>query len=150
MFIESEIVINSSKDTVWNDLINIENSLNVFEDIKAIEIIHKNEDSLVGLKWKETRELMGKQASEIMYIIEANELSDYTAEAINSGCLYHTTVSVQDSDNQVVVKKSFRAKPITFIAKIFYPLMLLMKGTLNKCLIKDLRDLKTYSESKNL
>ncbi len=91
---------------------------------------------------------MGKEATETMWITEATENDSYMSEARNSGCLYHSSVLLEETEGAVLVSKTFRSTPETLLAKLMAPVMLLMKGTLKKCLIRDLEDLKSYLEKK--
>lgn len=146
MNIQAETKINSTTEKVWEVVSDIKNAAKVFKDIKSIEILEKPHQNLLGLKWKETREFMGKEAEETMWIAEVKESASYTTEAINCGCLYHTSVHIKSTNGGVIVTKSFTATPQSFIAKMMSPFMRLMKRTLEKCLKKDLSDLKSFLE----
>jgi hypothetical protein len=149
MEISTSIKVKASKERLWKTITNFNNLASVFKDIKAIEIIEKPQDGIMGLKWKETRALMGKKSTETMWITNVEENKSYTSEAKNSGCLYQTSISLMESDGEVIVMKTFKATPLTIFAKLMIPLMLLMKGTLKKCLAKDIGDLKTHIESES-
>ena len=147
MFVQAQVEVGASKEEVWEIISNMEIAASVFKDIKSLEIIEKPPSGLLGLKWKEVRDFMGKEAEETMWIVEASENQSYTAEAKNSGCLYHSSIILEDKDNGTIVKKTFRSTPQSFIAKLMMPLMQLMKGTLRKCIQRDLDDLKSYLNS---
>ena len=140
------IIISATKDEIWAAISDIKNASKIFKDIKKITIITQPGKGILGTKWEETREFMGKESSEIMWISEVQEMISYVAEAKNSGCLYHSSMILHDCDEGVIVTKTFHSTPETFLAKIMLPLMLLMHKTLKKCLQKDLEDLKSYIE----
>ena len=68
MVTKVEVTINGSKEDVWNMITDIENSSKTITGIEQIEILEKPGDGLVGLKWRETRTLFGRTATEIMWI----------------------------------------------------------------------------------
>ena len=143
MFVQGQIKISTSKEQIWKIVTDMENAAKIFKDVKSIEILEKPQSGLRGLKWKETRELMGKASTETMWIVDDAENKFYTAEAKNSGCLYHSSIILEEIEGGVVVKKTFRSTPQTIFAKLMTPLMYMMKGTLRKCLLRDLEDLKS-------
>ena len=146
MFVQSQIKISASKEKVWNVISNIENAADVFSDIKNIQIVDRPQNGLIGLRWKEIREFMGKDAEETMWITDAVINKFYTSEAKNSGCLYHSSLVLEECDEGVWVSKTFKSTPETFLAKILAPMMRLMQGTMRKCLARDLEDIKNYCE----
>ena len=150
MFIRVKDKVNVSKEQAWDVVSDIENASKVFKDIKSIEIMDKPQAGLIGLKWKEVREFMGKEAAETMWITDAEVNKFYMAEAKNSGCLYHSGIHLQECEGGVMVSKSFKSTPQTIFAKLMLPVMYLMKGALKKCISKDLNDLKYYLEEKSL
>ena len=148
MEVHGQIKISSPKERIWGVISDIENAANVFKDIKSIEILEKPKSEILGTKWKEVRVFVGKEATETMWICEVKEYKSFTSEAKNSGCLYHSTITLETQNDGVVVTKSFKSTPLTLFAKMMTPVMYLMKGTLKKCLDRDLYDLKCYLEEK--
>ena len=146
MKVHGQIVIKNSKENIWRAVTDIQSAAQVFKDIKSIEILEKPEQGFLGTRWKETREFMGKEATETMWITEVSDLQSYTSKAENSGCIYHSTIILEESENGVAVTKTFESTPVTWLAQLMAPLMVLMGGTLKKCLLKDLDDLKTHIE----
>lgn len=134
--------MNATKEQVWAIVTDIENAKDRITCIKDIEILEKPSSGFVGLKWKETREMFGKEAVETMWIKESKENEYYVTEAINSGCIYHSTVALQEKDGGVELTMSFKSTPQSFFAKLMSPLMLMMKGMIRKAFEKDLEDIK--------
>jgi len=147
MRVEGQIRISSSKESVWDAVSDIEDAARIFKDIKSIELIDKPQSGLMGTKWKETRVFMGKEATETMWIIEVTDQKSYVSEAKNSGCIYHSSISLEEKGDDVIVTKTFESTPETFFAKLMSPLMFMMRGTLQKCLVKDLEDLKKFLQA---
>lgn len=139
--------MNSSKEKVWEVVTDIERSKERMECIKKIEVLNKPAQGLVGFKWKETREMFGKEAVETMWITEAKENEFYVTEARNSGCLYHSTIRLEEEGKGVRVHMTFKSTPESLLAKLMSPLMLMMKGMVRNAFIKDLEDIKKYLEN---
>lgn len=127
---------------VWKIVTDIEKFKDRISCIKGIEILEKPADGLVGFKWREIREMFGREAEETMWIKEAVEHQYYVAEAKNSGCIYHSRVSLIEEGGVTEVSMSFKSIPQTFMAKLMSPIMYLMKGTIKKAYEKDLKDIE--------
>ena len=138
----AKIAIDSSKEKVWSIVSDIENAAKRIKCIKSLEMIERPEHGLIGTKWKETREMFGKEAIETMWIIDAKENEFFITEAKNSGCLYHSKVQIHERENGVELEMTFTATPESLLAKVMSPLMYLMKGTIKKAFLKDLEDIK--------
>lgn len=144
----ASISIQASKESAWSALTNISKSQELISSIKSIEILNQPNEGLVGLKWKETREMFGKEAIETMWIIESVENKFYIAEALNCGCRYLSRVEIKENADDIRVQMSFEARPQTFLAKMMMPMMFLMKGMIKKAFEKDLLEIKEFLEKK--
>ncbi|MDA8792758.1 SRPBCC family protein [Bacteriovoracaceae bacterium] len=139
--------IMSTKEKVWDVVTDLEQAKDRIESIKEIEVLNKSDSGFVGTKWKETRDMFGKEAVETMWIIEAKEYEYYISEARNTGTLYHSTIRLEEESKGVRLHMSFTAKPESLFAKLLSPLMFFMKGMIRKAFIKDLEDIKKYLEN---
>ncbi|WP_127716768.1 SRPBCC family protein [Halobacteriovorax sp. HLS] len=149
MAVSASETIKASIDQVWACVIDIERAKDRIECIKDIEILEKPHSGVVGLKWRETREMFGKEAVETMWITEARENEYYITEANNCGCLYHSTISLKDLGDCVELSMSFKATAQSFSAKLMSPLMFLMGGMIKKAFKKDLQDIKKSLEGQD-
>lgn len=101
----------------------------------------------VGTRFRETRRVFGKEATEEMEVtaFEAGRL--YVLEAVSCGCRYRTEVSCAAVDGGALVRMATEAQPLSRIAKITTPVMsLLMTGVFRKCLKGDLEAIREYAE----
>lgn len=141
--------VNCAKEKVWQAITDIANCKNMISAIIDLAVIEKPETGLVGLKWSETREMFGKEASETMWITEAVEGQYYCIRAENCGAVYLTKMAVAEDNGKTILSMSFSSESMSFIGKVFSALMgLLMKKSLVKMLEKDLQDIKQYLENK--
>lgn len=140
--------INAPLETVWNAITNIENSVNYISGITALEVLERPESGLVGFKWKETRTMFGKEASEVMWVTEAVENSHYNVRAESHGTVYLTTMKIESVEGGTKLSWEFGGEPQTMMAKIMGKLMGgMMKSSTEKALQKDVDDIKAYIES---
>jgi carbon monoxide dehydrogenase subunit G len=147
MKLEVEVRINASKEKVWGIIADIENSINTIAGIEKIEILEKPETGLVGLKWRETRTLFGKTATEVMWITEVEDQSFYKTRAESHGMVYLTTMAVEPAGVETRLSMAFEGIPQTFAGKLMSATMgRFMANATKKALQKDLEDIKNAVE----
>ena len=93
MALQVHVDIDAPKNAVWHAISDIENAATNIDGIQKIEVLERPAAGLVGLKWKETRKMFGKEATETMWITEAVENDYYQAHAESCGCHYISTSS---------------------------------------------------------
>lgn len=141
------IDINAPKETVWAKITDIEKSVETISGIEEIEVLEKPDNGLVGLKWRETRTLFGKQATEVMWITEAEENHYYKTRAESHGAIYTTILKLEEQESQTELSMTFGGQAQTTVAKIMSALMMpFFKKATRKALEKDLEDIKKASE----
>ncbi|MDF1836742.1 MAG: SRPBCC family protein [Planctomycetota bacterium] len=92
-----------------------------------------------GTRWRETRMMFKKEATEVMWVTGFNPPHSYTVEAESHGSRYSTLFEFKPEGDGTKVRWSFTATPLTFGAKIMAPIFgVLMKGTMKKCMLGDL------------
>lgn len=101
-----------------------------------------------GYTWRETRIMFGKKATEDMSITEWAPPNAYTVEARSHGSHYVSHFTFEQTDDQsTLITMSFNATPETFLAKVMMKVFAAMTKKLTKCLVDDLRDIKTAAEA---
>jgi len=73
MIVETQVTIEGSRARVWAAITDIENAAQFIGGIQKIEVLEKPTNSLVGLRWRETRMYFGKPATVEMWITDAAE-----------------------------------------------------------------------------
>ncbi len=148
MQVSTEISINANKAAVWKAITDIENSARMISSINRVEVIDKPAATLAGLKWKETRTLFGKEATETMWVTELKEHEYYATRAENHGSVYITKRSLNESNNSTLLTTTFEGMPQTTTARLLSFLMSpLIKSSIRKTLAKDLQEIKNYIET---
>jgi uncharacterized membrane protein len=147
MVLKAQVTIQGSKEKIWQLITDIEGSPNTINGIEKIEILEKPKDGLVGLKWRETRTLFGKTATEIMWITEAIKNESYKTRAESHGAVYITNFTISERDGEAILAMGFNATPQSFGAKILSATMgFLFKKATKKALMQDLNDIKAAVE----
>lgn len=142
--------INASPEAVWSVITDIENAAKFISGIKAIEIVQQASDStLVGLKWKETREFMGKDAVEVMWITNARAPEFYETRAESHGCVYLSRMELKATEKGTQLTMSFKCEAQTLGARVLWLLTGWMaKKSLCKVIEQDLPDIKSAVEKR--
>ena len=103
-----------------------------------------------GTRWKETRKMMGKEATETMWITRFDPPRCYVAEAESCGTHYVSTLSFEQAGGGTRVTMSFEGRPVTLLAKLLSaPMGWMMKGAVRKMIAQDLADLGAHLEQTN-
>jgi len=138
------IEIFAAPETVWGVIADIQNAVNVISGIKAIEILEAAPGpTITGVKWKETREWMGRDAVEVMWITDACSPSFYETRAESHGSVYTSRMELEPTQNGTRLTMKFNCQPETFGAKTMWLLTGWMaKKSLAKVIGQDLADIK--------
>lgn len=100
-----------------------------------------------GVRWRETRMMFGKEATEEMEITEISPPNSYKVEAASHGMKYVSVFRFRALDpNNTEVTMVFTGTPTSLSGKLMTPLFLLFQGTARKALRKDILDCKAFIE----
>ncbi|QDU37873.1 Polyketide cyclase / dehydrase and lipid transport [Maioricimonas rarisocia] len=116
------------------------------EGIKRIEVLSDVPPG-VGFRWRETREMFGREHSEEMEMTGFDPPHGYLVEAESCGCHYFSEFTFTAVDSGTRATMSFRGEPISLMAKLMMPISRLFSGTVVRMIGKDLDDLKRAIES---
>lgn len=143
------IPIDASPKKVWSIISDIENSADTISGIDKVEVLEPAKGpSITGLKWKETRTMFGKEATEVMWITDAKAPEHYDTRAESHGSVYTTRLSLEPAGKGATLTMSFEGVPQTFGAKVVWVLTGWMaKGAVRKAFQADLDDIKKAAEA---
>lgn len=149
MTIKAETKINAPIDKVFEVFADIKGAQDRITGITKIDIL-SDAKSGIGTKWRETRIMFGKEATEVMEITDLQKNAFYTVEADSHGTKYKTIYEFESQDDgSTIVKMIFEGKPYTFGARLMGIMWFFLKGATTKALEKDMIDLKKYCEGGN-
>lgn len=147
MKMSAQVSIQGSREEIWKVITDIENCTDRISGIEKIEILERPESGLVGLKWRETRTLFGKTATEVMWITDVVENQSYDVRAESHGSVYESRLSIGEEGDNHILKMDFDGQPQTLLAKLMMITMgWMFKGATEKALKQDLEDIKAAVE----
>lgn len=115
-------------------------------DITKIEMLTEGPFGK-GTRWRETRVMFKKEATEEMWVTGFDPPRSYTVEAESHGMHYSTLFSFTPEGDGTKVTWTFSGTPVSLGAKIMAPIFnVLMKGTMKKCMLGDLEALRGVCE----
>ena len=85
MELSVSIEIRRPLEHVWKTVTDFEACSSCIENIVNLEIINQPANTLTGFKWKETRVMFGKEATETMWITNFAENEYYQTKAESHG-----------------------------------------------------------------
>lgn len=116
------------------------------QGIKALEVLTDGPIGK-GTRFRETRVMFGKEATEVMEITEFRPNEMYAVEAESCGCHYRSELHFRGDGGATDVRMTFGGTPLTTGAKIMGALMgWMMKGACRKAMDQDFEDLKQVAE----
>ena len=146
MLVEAHVAIHGSRAAVWAALTDIENAAKTLSGVEVIEIVERPAAGLVGLRWRETRLLLGKKATAEKWITDAAENEFYQTRSESDGFLFLSTVRLAESDGCVTLTSAHDTRPQAVLARLMSLPMLLFKGVARRALVQDLNDIKSAVE----
>lgn len=139
--------INAPADRVFANSIDFEHAPDRISGIDAIEMLTEG-PAAVGTRFRETRTIMGKQATEEMEVTTFDPGRSYTLGCDSCGARYETLVESVPEGDGTLCRMTMNWKPTTLGAKVMGPIMgVFMKGMMRKCIEQDLADMKAAAES---
>ena len=100
-----------------------------------------------GTRWRETRTLYGRQATEEMWVTGFDPPRSYMVEAASHGARYRTEITFVPEGDGTRVTFTFAARPVSLVARLFSVFGGLMLKSVRTALEADLEDLKRVAES---
>ncbi|HEX4607664.1 MAG TPA: SRPBCC family protein [Urbifossiella sp.] len=130
---------------VFAAFIDFGNAPSRVKDIVRLEVLTSGPVG-VGTKFKETRVMFGREATETMELtaFEPNQLFELTAASCGAEFRTRFTFSPDGPGTRVGVEVQTAAK--SFYAKLFRPLAYLMMGTMKSCIRRDIDQIKASVE----
>ena len=115
-------------------------------DIVSLEVLSEGPFG-EGTRWRETRVMFKKEATEEMWVTGFDPPKSYTVDAESHGMHYSTLFSFTPDADGTKVSWTFSGTAQTLGTKIMSPIFnVLMKGTMKKCMLRDLEALRDVCE----
>jgi len=128
---------------VFSDLTKTEERIEAITKLEILSDVKQGK----GTRWRETRVMFGREATEEMEISVFEPNKSYEVVAESRGMKYHSVYSFAPQGDATRVDMTFSGTPMTFAAKLMSPIGSLFKGTVRKALEADMEQLKTVCEA---
>ena len=138
--------INAPLEKVFEVFTDFSNAADRIDGIKSLDLLS---DAPIGkgTRFRETRVMFGKEATEEMEITDFQPNESYRVEAESCGTHYVTDYTFRNDGTATIVELSFAGNPVSLMGKLMSPMFFFMKNTLRKCLEEDLSCLKKFIEN---
>jgi uncharacterized protein YndB with AHSA1/START domain len=102
-----------------------------------------------GTRFRETRAMFGRRASEEMTVAEMLPPQRLVLTAYNHGTAYRAEHSFQPEAGGTRIALKFEGRPVSLLARLFMPLGVVFMGTVKRQLQADLADLAREAERRH-
>lgn len=134
-------------ERVWALATDLEGSPRVVRGIEAVEVLTPGPFG-VGTRWRETRRMFGRSATEEMTVTEVEPQRCYATEASGPGVTYVSTLAFAPApDGGTDVTATFGGRPTTTVGRVLAALTgALGRRAIGRALAQDLEDIATAAE----
>lgn len=143
-----ERVVAAPAARVWGIMTDLDRSPDVLSAVTRVERLDGGSTFGVGTRWKETREVFGKEATEEMAVTAVEPGRSYVVEADSRGAHYRSTMGVEPLDDaRSRLYLSFGAEPEGLGGQILAATVgRLFRGVTRRMLRRDLDDIAAAAE----
>jgi carbon monoxide dehydrogenase subunit G len=146
--IQDSITINAERARVFEVFRDLDNAAANIRAISKIDVLEGPAQLSLGTKWRETRTMFGKEATEEMWVTEFEQDASYVAEAESRGAHYRSEYRFTPEGSGTRVDLTFEGTPLTFGGRVAGVIGGLFAGAAKKALHEDLEDLKRVCEGR--
>ena len=138
-------------EAVWAVMTDLDSSPDTLSGVDAIERLDGGGELRVGTRWRETRTLMGRQATEEMEVTALEPGRSYTVEADSSGAHYRSVLAVEPlGTDRSRLSMTFGGEPSGMAGKLAAATVgRLFQGATRKALERDLADIAQAAERRS-
>ena len=104
--------VNAAPTSVWSVLTDIENAAATLSGVDSVEVLGSGPYA-VGTRWRETRTMFGKKATEEMEVTAVAAPHRTVVEAESSGAHYTTVFTVEPEGDGSRLSMEFSGRPAT-------------------------------------
>ena len=138
--------IAAPRDRVWEVLTDVDRSPEVISAIQSVERV-RGEGFDVGTRWRETRTMMGREATEEMEVTAVEPGERYVVETDGTGAHYRSEFVLEGDGGGTEVTMTFASEPSGALARILDATVgRLLAGATRRALAADLEDVAHASE----
>ncbi len=150
MHVELQRHTSADPSDVWAVVTDLEGSVETLSGVTEVQRLDSGAGFGVGTRWRETRVLFGKEASEEMEVTAVDEGHSYTVEADNHGTHYVSRLIVEPAAGGSTVRMTFGAEQAGRFNRILARTVgKAFEGATRKALEQDLDDIAAAAEARS-
>lgn len=142
--------VHAPAERTWAVLTDLDRATEVLSGVRRIERLDGASGSIeVGTRWRETRVMFRREATEEMVVTAIEPGSACVVEADGAGAHYRSELRVEPlEDGRSRLSMTFGAEPTGLVARVMAATVgRLMAGSMRKMLRRDLQDIARAAES---
>lgn len=140
--------VNAPRQVVWDVITDLDHSAEVMDAITRVERV-RGDGFDVGTRWRETRTMFGREATEEMEVTAIDPPNGYVVEADGQGAHYRTDFTLVDEADGTRVTMTFGAEPRGVTGKLMAATVgRLFAGATKKAVAADLGDIARAAEAR--
>lgn len=139
--------IAAGTERVWQVVTDIDGSARTLSGVQQVERLDGGGPFGIGTKWRETRKMFGKEATEEMVVTDIDEGRSYTVHAESNGTIYTSVFTLEPVGEMTRLSMRFGGEPSGALGKVLAnTLGRLFAGATRKMLQRDLDDIAAAAE----
>lgn len=132
---------------VWSVATDLDATVNTITSVTDVQRV-SGEGFAVGTRWRETRLMYGREATQEMEVTAIEPGRSYTVEAEDRGVLYTSKLKVEPAgEERTRLVMTFDSRPSSAMGRVLAASVgRLLRGTVWKALARDVDDLAAAAE----
>jgi carbon monoxide dehydrogenase subunit G len=144
--VSTSTYFNASPQQVWDVISDFDHVEDRISAITRFEVLTDGPVG-VGTRFRETRVMLKREATEEMEITAWDPPNGYATECESCGAQYRTTLACIPDGDGTRVEMTMEARPMSFMAKVMGAVMgRMVMGACRKAFDRDLEDLRAVVE----
>lgn len=142
--------VDASPGRVWESITDLRDMPRVLSGVERVEVLTEGGFG-VGTRWRETRRMLGKEATEVMTVTECEPPDRYVTVADSHGMHYVSEITLTpDGTGATTLRMRFSARPVRGRRPGFLAKLMARFGAkaVAKALTKDLTEIANAVESR--
>jgi carbon monoxide dehydrogenase subunit G len=139
----------ASRDRIWSTVTDLEAAPTTLSGVDRVERLDGGDGFGVGTRWRETRTMFGRQATEEMEVTAVDPPSGYTVVAEHGSTTYTSVIGIEErGPGRCELRMTFGAVTTGTVGRVLAATLgRAAAGATRKALRRDLDDIATRAEA---